>query len=175
MKKASILLLALILCLGLCGCSAGEIEPLKDGILTYEELTMELPEGYVRLNTREYEGLFTFTYGAGDNLVIGYREPTATILGQYPDMNKVSYAEKVIQSSGVEAQVQEIDGITCFTFQSADLEEGKQYTYLAAVYQCEESFWLMQTCCQSKNFEEEEEGFWTILKSVKLELPENTN
>ncbi len=175
MKRTAILLLVLTLCLSLCGCAGQDPDPLKDGVLTWKELTMELPEGYVRLNTREYEGMFTFTYGSRDNLVVGYREPKELILGQYPDMTRESYAQMVIDSSGMDTELQVIDGITCFFFTDIDLEEAKEYAYIAAVYDCEDSFWLLQTCCQTKNFEAEKDGFWEILKSVKLEIPESDN
>ena len=174
MKKFIALILALAACLTLCGCS-GEIDPLEDGILSYEELTMELPTGYVKLNTREYDGMFTFTYGKGNTLITGYRELASSILSQYPDMTEESYGQLVIDSNALDAQLETVNGLTCFTFRVEDTEEDTDYTYIGAVYACTESFWLMQIGCPSEEFPENESEYRKILESVILELPEITN
>lgn len=161
MKILKFIIPVLILSLLLCSCG-GASAP----VISYEEMTMTLPVGFVKLVDQEYEGMVTFTYGSEDKLITGTREPLEMVLGQYPDMTLHSYAQLIIDSNSLDCQIEEAEGYLTFSFENSDEEQ--TYRYVAAVYQSGQSFWVIQAGCDAANFEASEQSFRESLASVEM-------
>ena len=165
MRRLIPLLLALALLL--CGCGSGEDTPTE---LTREEMTITMPAGFVKLNDQEYSGVITFTYGSGDQLITGTKEPLSLVREQDPDLDLQGYAQAVINGNGLDCQPEETEDLLTFTFSQSD--EDYTYTYIAAVFESWDGFWLFQAGCSQENFEANYQTYLDCFHSVTISAEE---
>ena len=76
------------------------------------------------------------------------------------------YADVVLKNNGVDYNIQKEDGITYLTYEKE--VSGKQYFYLSQVIKADDSFWLLNFCCDDKDKSKYEPLFKKWAKSVKF-------
>lgn len=73
--------------------------------------------------------------------------------------------EQTITSNGMETEATKNGDLLTFTFDS--VVDGEDYSYLAAVYEGAEGFWLIQCGSKSADFDKHYNSFLTYLNSVQ--------
>ena len=161
MKRLFSGILALSMVFLLWGCSAVPEQTVVCG-----ELTIILPSVFIDLSDQHYDKDLTMVFGHNDVIVSASRESAPELRVQIPGIDAAEYARLVIQTNGVDAQVQEKDGIPTFTYTMGSGEEA--ITYLAAVFVSEKHFWLVQCFCPSETFARHHQSMWKYLTTVKI-------
>ena len=161
MKRLFSGILALTLALLLWGCSAAPEQTVVCG-----ELIISLPASFMDLSDQHYDKDLTMVFGHNDVIVSASRESAPELKVQIPGIDALEYARLVIQTNGVDAQVQEKDGIPTFTYTMGSGEEA--ITYLAAVFVSEKHFWLVQCFCPADVFAQHQQSMWKYLTTVKI-------
>lgn len=161
-RSAKILVVLLLICALLCGCSKADTLT-EDQTLTFMDLSITLPGYFEDQTNAAYATDGTFMYGIYEISVTGVRE-AYELFDEVPDLEE--YGNMLIQGNNLDTALQQEDGLTTFTFTVLDGETS--YTYLAAIYEGTDAFWLVQTSCKTQNFDQSRESFLTYLKSVTV-------
>ena len=152
------LLLALaVLALSACGADTQ----------THGEMTISLPEGFVDLSGENYAADFDFLYQNSTVAVAGIRETKAAlpVLDGPPTVQY--YAEMLMDHNDLPGQPEQKDGIWYFSYEA--VSAGTPMTYICAVYECAECFWLVQTYCKTEAFPSQQANMWKYLSSVTVD------
>ena len=161
MKRLFSGILALSLAFLLWGCSAAPEQTVVCG-----ELTISLPASFMDFSDQHYDKDLTMVFGYQDVIVSASRESAPELKAQIPGLDAYEYARLVIQTNGVDAQVQEKDGIPTFSYTMGSGDEA--FTYLAAVCVSEKYFWLVQCFCPADTFSQHHQSMWKYLSTVKI-------
>ena len=148
------LILALALALALCTLTGCGAEPVQ---LTYTsgELTLQLDRSFVDLGQNEAYDLLC---GNGTVTLAAIREDKSRL----PALTLQEFGHLVIQAHGLDCQLLQLDGITCFNYEAGD----PAFTYTVGVWETENAFWSVQTYCPSEAYAAVRESMWQILQSV---------
>ncbi len=149
------LVLVLAVCL-LCGCAAA---PQEQEIIC-KELTLTLPAGFTDFSEDGTEEGLAFNYADVDMGICGSFEEKAYLQQYIPDIDPEKYAQAFVQTNGVEATVDFMDGIPRFAYSASG------YTYLCGVFESNENFWVVQSYCKTEDFPVNEEIMWGYIASV---------
>ena len=161
MKRLFSGILALSLALLLWGCSAAPEQTVVCG-----ELTITLPATFMDLSDQHYDKDLTMVFGYQDVIVSASRESAAQLRSQIPGIDAQEYANLVVRSNGIDAQVQIKDDIPTFTYTMGEGENA--FTYLAAVFVSDKHFWLVQCFCPADTFAQHHQSMWKYLTTVKI-------
>lgn len=157
MKRIVLLLLIVSLCL--CGCSNKDADV---ATYTHEDLTIQLPVGFVDLSDQEVAQGVTFMYGMDPIAVNGLREEKAAFQAYGLDLDVERYGQLLIASNNVSTQLEERDGITTFTYTSGD------FTYVVTLWENDDALWLVQAYCLTADYAQVKNDIWDILSSVTV-------
>ena len=161
-RIAKILVCALLVCCCLGGCA--KIDTLtEDRTLTFHDLTITLPGYFENQLSSSYTGQDTFMYGVYEISVTGVREEFA-LFDEIPSLEE--YGNKLISTNNLNTFLEQEEGLTTFTYSYMD--GTTSYTYLAAVYEGSQAFWLVQASCKTENFDSTRDALFTYLKSVTV-------
>ena len=161
MKRLLSGLLALVLTLCLWACSPG----MPEQTVICGELTICLPASFLDLSDQHYDKDLVMVFGYKDVVVSASREPATELKAQIPGIDAEEYAKLVVQTNGIDAQVENKDGIPTFTYTMGEGENA--FTYLAAVFVSEKHFWLVQCFCPADVFGQHHRTMWNYLTTVK--------
>lgn len=160
MKTRKFALVLSALCILFCGCGV------SDKTVTVDKLSVTLPGNYADYSNESFSANYTFTYGYQDIAVMGLKEDFSLFREYGLDPTLEEYLNLVISANGITQPATEDNGLYTFSF-SSDVD-GVMYSYLAAVYEGSDAFWLVQAGCQSQNFGDNQELFRQILHSVTV-------
>ena len=134
---------------------------------THGELTIYLPEEFVDLSEESYAAEFDFLYQNSAVAVAGIREAKATlpVLDGPPTVQY--YAEMLMDHNDLPGRPEQKDGIWYFSYEA--VSAGTPMTYICAVYDCVDCFWLVQTYCRSEAFPAQQAHMWQYLSSVTID------
>lgn len=156
--KKRVLGLALVLILVLStGCGVFVDSPKT---FTKSGLSITLTEAF---SEKEYV-TFTAYYLSSNMMVTALKEEFSLFDGMNLTLDE--YAQLVIEANSLDAEVSHENGLVCFTFQQA--VNGKDFSYLAAVYEAEDAYWLVQLGCESGNFEKLKDEMVKYAQSVEV-------
>ena len=141
----------------LCACGA------KDQSFSSNGLTMDLPGNYERITDQEASG-YTFAMGSSKSIVMGLKEGKDMIAAYGLELNLDEYTEMVLMANNLNSTVTYEGNIPTFTFVS-DVN-GVDFKYLAATYEGQDAFWLIQFACKEENFDNMYDTFVKYLKTV---------
>lgn len=160
MKIQKLVLILLALCILFCGCGV------SDKTVSVDKLSVTLPGNYADYSNESFASYYTFTYGYQDVAVMGLKEEFSMFREYGLDPTLGEYLDLVISANGITQPATEDNGLHTFSFSSE--VDGVMYTYLAAVYEGSDAFWLVQAGCQSQNYEKNQALFRQILHSVTV-------
>ena len=123
---SGLLVAALSLCLW--GCAAG----MPEQTVVCGELTITLPGNFLDLSDQHYDKDLIMVFGYKDVVVSASRESAPELKSQIPDIDAGKYAQLVIETNGIDAQIETKNGIPTFTYTMGEGENA--FTYLAAVF-----------------------------------------
>ena len=159
-RRVAVILLALSLLL-CCACGAQE--------QSHRELTLRLPKDFVDLSGESYAADFDFLYQNSAVAIAGIRESkyALPVLDGPPSVQY--YAEMLMDHNDLPGQPEQKDGIWHFSYEA--VSAGTPMTYICAVYECTECFWLVQAYCKSEAFPAQQKAMWKYLSSVTVDGP----
>ena len=152
------ILLLLILCLTFTGCAAEPADPVH----TFDDLSIQIPTGYINLSSEEFAADLNFVFGLDPIAVNGLREEKATFQAYGLNLDLESYCNFVILANNVSATLEQKDGIYTFSYESGE------FTYIATIWETEDAFWTVQAYCPTKNYAKAKKDMWNILRSVTV-------
>lgn len=161
MKKrvlSVLLCLVLILC---TGCSILDAAASSPKTFSKSGLSIELTTAF---QEKEHVS-FTAYYLSSDTMVTALLEEYNLFEG-YGINSLEDYAALVMQANGLDGEPEYKNGLLCF-FYDAEVN-GKDFSYMAVVYEGEDGFWLLNFASESKNFDNLLPTFITYAKSVKV-------
>lgn len=82
------------------------------------------------------------------------------------DISLKEYAGLIIANNGLNATVQEQDGIICFKYNQQ--LNGKDITSFSTVYKASDAFWVITFACETQNFESTQPQFMNWAKTIKV-------
>lgn len=159
--KLICLVMSMVLCLGLCACGAEE-----DQTIIVDGLTLTLPANFQKSDEAAAGSDQLFVYATRTQVVMGLKEEKSLFESYGMDLSLDDYANLIISVYELDAAVEYVGGIPTVTFTS-DVN-GTTYKYIAAMYESNSAFWMLQCSCEADNFERYYEDFITYLTSVKV-------
>ena len=159
MKRfAGILCLMLILSL-LMGCRT----PTK--AVSCMELSVEVPMTYLDLSSQDYAEDLDMMYGDGHVVVAAVRNDRAELESYIEDLTLEGYGELVIEMNELDTGLIQKDGLWTFSYEADS--NGDMFTYVAAVYESDTSFWTVQAYCLTAEYEKYQDTMWEVVSSAK--------
>lgn len=152
--------------LGAIGEVAEEMGGSKTQSFTKAGMTIDLNENFKEESIVNFTGYYVST----DIIVVTLKENYSLFEGtQYgPNTSLKEYAELVIHANGFEnKEVIEEDGLTGFRYEKEI--NGKDLSYFAYVYKCDDAFWLVQFAVEKEYAEEKKDEIVDFAKSVRFE------
>ena len=160
MKKILCLALATVLLLALfAGCSTGKQ-------FTKEGLTITLSPSFTDETDSGYTPDATFFYTSRSCAVIGTRDDRASLEALVGPLTLEGYGSLIIDLNGTNSVLSQVDGMYIFDYEATT--EGLSYTYLSAVYESDDAFWLVQVYCGTEKYESQYDTMLGYLKSVTI-------
>ena len=157
-RRAAFVLLALSL-LFCCACGSRALH--------HQELTLSLPEDFVDLSAESYAAGYDFLYQNGAVAVAGIRESKAALSALDPELTAEKYAALQMQLNGLPGEPAQKEGLWYFSYEA--VSAGASMTYLCAVYEGSQCFWLVQAYCKSGSFPAQEANMWQYLSAITLD------
>jgi len=158
-KKSTIGILALVLSACLLGACAKEA---KDQIFIKDDMYIVLTE---KFREDEVSGQ-TVSYRSNRSVVVLLRDEFSGLEGlDIEATDEAAYAELVIYNNGIESLVEEVDGLTTFSYQKK--VKDKDYSYLAVTYKGAQAYYLIQFACETEEFEDLRPLFLKWAKTFK--------
>ena len=163
MKKNLIKLTALILvlCLSLCACGAAE-----DQTIIVDGLTMTLPGNFQEMKDIASENNQNFVYATSTQVIMGLKEAKSIFESYGLDLTLADYADLIVTGYELNTSVEYVGGIPTVIYTS-DVS-GTTFKYIAAMYESNDAFWMVQCSCELDKFDRCYEDFITYLTSVKV-------
>ena len=169
MRKLFVILLTVCL---LTGCSSKKKaqEPPADHVVVMDTLSLTIPAEFTAVTVdNPYQ---KFMYQKGTMFVNGYSESIADLLKVFNSetITLGSYIQS-FESNMIEQGILANSCTNCenniWHMEYTSQVEGKEYTFLYVFYETDVSFWRVQGCCPTEEFEENREFLWNILTAVK--------
>lgn len=160
MKKR---VLCVLLCLVLILCTGCSLLDAGASSKTFEKngFSIELTTAF---QEKEHVS-FTAYFLSSDTMVTALLEEYDLFEG-YNVNSLEDYANLVMQANKLTGEPEYKDDLLCF-FYDAQVN-GKDFTYMAVVYEGEEGYWLINIASESKHFDKLLPTFITYAKSVKV-------
>jgi len=163
MKRLLCGLLTLVLgTLLLAGCA----KILPEQTIVCDELSITLPGNFLDMSDEEFAQEFEMVYGITNLAVCVIKEPVADLISIFPDMNAEEYAQLAVDTYGLDATVEVIDGIPSFTYEAQASE--MEFTYLVGIFKSETNFWMVQCYCNRAEYAQKQSQMWEYITSVKI-------
>ena len=159
--SAALVLTLLCSCL-LCGCSLFQASPKT---FTKSGMSITLTDDFTERDYVSYTAVYDSQYVAIFAIKEEFSLFDGTALGE--NSTTEDYANVVIEGYELDAEPEEIDGMTTFRYDAES--NGDTYTYLAVIYKSDDAFWMIQFATKADNFEEQEDNILTYAKSVAFE------
>lgn len=145
-----------------CSCSPKKVTFYKDGMSI--TLTDEFTEG------KYYD--MTAYYDSENATVSAFKEEFSLLeeKGESSDMSLHEYAELLMKSAEIDAEIENKDGLTYFIYEKTiDFELYKiKYVYFSVIYKSSDAFWLFQFACEKDLYEDCCKEFVKWAQSVKF-------
>lgn len=155
-KRIAAVALALLIAVGICGCS-GKV---KEQAFEDSGLTITLTDAFSKVQYDPY----TVCYASQGSSVFALKEDFEAVGDE--SLTLEEYANAAIKANSLDCEVTTENGVTYFVF-NASLTEG-DYTYLAAVYKGTDAYWLVQFACSTEQYEEMKPELLKYAQSVKV-------
>ncbi len=157
MKHPAKLLLCLALCLALLtGCQKGET-------FVCEDLTLQLPEGYLDLQEDTGDTDADFLLGRDQVVIKGIAEDKAP-LQEASDMTLQDYGELLLEANGLTCSLEQDGELYRFTYEAS--VDGVSYAYAGIVWEGDVHYWTVQIYCPAEVFTGKQQEIQQILDSV---------
>ena len=153
-RMFTLLLVAAIACASFAGCAlfganSGETnpEPTQRTIAfaepTYttfsvEEMELKLPDRFQRQDT---DSLIQFI---DDNYAVLLMREAFDAYPVLRYMTIEEYGRVVLEASGIDADIEIIDGLYCFEYEALALGRTTKYNYFVVIYKSNQAFWIVQ-------------------------------
>ena len=118
------------------------------------------------MSDQDYAKGMNFMYGFNDIAVVGIRETKESLAFYDADLTLEEYGALVMQGNGLDGDMELKEGL--YTFEHEASNAGQTFTYLGAVFEGEEAFWIVQAYCLSNEYEQHQADMMKWLKSVKV-------
>lgn len=157
MKHPAKLLLCLVLCLALLsGCKKGDT-------FVCEDLTLQLPEGY--LDLQENAGNLDADFLLGrDKVVIKGIAEDKTPLQEASSMTLQDYGALLLETNDLDCTLEQAGNHYRFTYKA--MVDGASYTYTGIVWEGYVHYWAVQVYCPTEVFAGKQQEIQQILDSV---------
>lgn len=155
-KKAICILLSIMAVCMLCSCSS------SDKVFSSKGMSITLTDEFKE--NKEYYGM---TYYDSEEAQVYVAKEEIAVLeekGEETDFDLKGYADYLLKSISVTAEIKTEDGITYFEYSKKP--DDIKYNYFVSVYKTEEAFWFIQFSCQSDKINEYRPLFAKWAKSV---------
>ena len=159
MKKLICVSLVLFLFVSLCACDAAEeilefSEKVNAKTFTEGELSIDLTRDFLRMDILA-EG-FDFAMSDGDITIFGERMDYSQ--NDQFTLSAWEYAEAIreglkMRDSDMATEVTDLDGIPTIQYTVLD-DDGEKMTFLYAIYEATDAFWLVQFGFETEDYEE---------------------
>ena len=156
MKKLICLILAWMLSLSLCACDAAEEilemgKTLNTKTYTVDNLSIDLTREFLRMDMLAQD--FDFAVSDGDITVFGESVDYAEyeLFGISAWDYAAAFRESMTDKSVTE--VTDLEGIPTLQYTATD-DDGEQLTYVVAVYEASDRFWILQFCFETDDYDE---------------------
>lgn len=155
MKRILALVMVLAMMLSLCACGATE------KVFTCKELSITLNSSFKESSVEGQDA-----YYESNKVGVTVVKDLKTNLANGATMTNKDYAELVIELYKKDpiSGVQEVDGLTYFTYTAVIDSEG--YTYQSYIFNTVDAFWMVQFFCHTDNYGKYIDDFSTWAKSV---------
>ena len=163
MKRLFCGLLALVLGILLLG---GCAKILPEQTIVCDELSITLPGHFLDMSDEDFAQEFEMVYGITNLAVCVLKEPVADLIAFFPDMSAEEYAQLAVDTYGLDATVEVIDGIPSFTYEAQAGE--KEFAYLVGVFKSETNYWMVQCYCNSADYAQKQSQMWEYITSVNI-------
>ena len=139
-------------------------------VFSKDGMSITLTENFVE---NEYYG-FTAYYDTEDAQVYVMKESFSLLKenDQPTNISTKAYAEIMLKTQELDAEVFEKDGLTYFYYEKDVLGYSDVYvrnSYYAVAYKTDDAFWLFQFACEKSLYDEYEEKFVEWAKSVEFD------
>ena len=163
MRKLFVILLAACL---LTGCSSKKAgQPTKAHTVTMDTLSLTVPEAFTAVNPDSGEQQFMFTQG--NMFLYGYKENKQTLI-TYLKCDIItldSYVESFTANNNFETIPQLIGNYWLVEY--TDTIDGVAYTFMCAIYESENDFWRVYSCCPTETYQQNQAYLKNIITSAK--------
>lgn len=155
-KKALCILLSVMAVCMLCSCSA------SDKVFSSKGMSITLTDEFKE--NKEYYGM---AYYDSEEAQVYVAKEEISVLeekGEETDFDLKEYADYLLKSISVTAEIKTQDGITYFEYSKKP--DNIKYNYFVSVYKTDDAFWFFQFSCQSDKISEYRPLFVKWSKSV---------
>lgn len=161
MKKYFKLMSILVICSLIFGCSFNKT---TDEVYKANGISITMNKGFVKKDLASA----TVYYESNEAILTALKETFTDLetanLGKASSVN--DYAKAVLTNNKNDSEIKTEDDLTYFTYEKE--ASGKDFYYLASVYKSNDSFWLLNFACETKNKDTYEPLFKLWAKSVIL-------
>lgn len=149
--------------LGLCACEPSE------KVFSAKGMSITLTDEFSK--EKDYYGMIY--YDSEDAQVYIAKEEISVLeeKGEKTNYNLKEYADYLLKTISVTAEVKNENGITFFEYSKKP--EDVSYSYFVAVFKTNDAFWYFQFACESQLINEYRPLFKTWAKSIKFEDNKN--
>ena len=157
MKRIVALVLVTLLLISVCACEDSGAKT-----FTQDEFSITLSEDYGMVPHVSY----FVSYETADKkavLVTKDRKFIVEDIAGKTNLSLLEYANLVIETNRKGNDPNETDGVIWYTY-----TDNAGFTYLATVHKSQEAFWLVQFVCETTEFDDLKDTFFTYAKSVSI-------
>ncbi len=158
-KKGAALLCVLLLAALLAGCGS------KTCLIS--DLTVTLPNKYEYCGDAPYAGGMDFLYDSSSIVICGIRETREAVEATFGQVDAKEYAVLMTQINELDCAVESRDGLWSFSYSVTT--EGTSLTYLCAVYEGTQSFWVVQAYCEAADYGANHDEMWALISSAEVQ------
>ena len=158
-KKALCVLMILQILFLLVACGKSEIAYSADG------MTITMDEGF---EVSEYYGM---TYYDSEDVQVYVAKEEFSVLeekGEKIDMDLEEYADFLLKSISITAEIKTEDGLTYFEYSKTP--ESVKYCYFVAVYKTADAFWYFTFTCEESLINEYRPRFEKWARSIVFDV-----
>lgn len=158
--------LALIMLVTMTSCALLEGVLSKDKEYEFKELVLTLDSSFAEVELEE-EDRTTFVSVSGVGVIVMKETFESMKDDGVPDPESFTtddYLEAFVESNQYEATVEDLDGLSAFTY--LNTTDGEDYKLLVCIYKSNTAFWSVQFMAPADSYDEYEEKFVDWAKHV---------
>lgn len=186
MKKLLTLILVLTLCLSFTGCGEslkelgqqledmGEVlddaidavqEPDQEKTFTNNGVTLTLNTSFLDFtNTEKNTEEYAFLYASDTIGILSIEENKQELFDMFGEMDVQGYADLIAELYELDVTAEQKDGFWFYTYASTSNDVPQ--TFLCVFCETENSFWNLQSYCDTSLYPENQEAMWKYLTSA---------